>query len=60
MGKKNGFTVAQLIEFLQGLKSPNAVVKMSSDPEGNEIRFWDSFSQEDKKTITLFPGARAE
>lgn len=58
--KKQGFTVAELIAALESLKKPDAVVRMSSDPEGNDIRFFDAISPDSKTLITLWPGAHAE
>jgi hypothetical protein len=55
--KKSTVTVADLIATLKTLPR-DAVVIMSSDPEGNAIRALDVVSVEQAKQVCLWPGAR--
>ena len=59
MGNKNRrtVTVAELIAALQSLGTPDAVVRMYSDPEGNNLRVLDVVSPDSKKSVSLWPGA---
>lgn len=52
-------TVGDLIAGLKTLP-PGSVVKMSSDPEGNCIRYFDVVSVESEKEVCFWPGAEVE
>lgn len=53
-------TVRELIAALKCLKTPDAVVSMASDPEGNDIRFLSALSIDSATAVSLWPGERDE
>jgi len=54
MGTKN-IKVKDLIEALKGLPNQDAVVKLSSDEEGNSINNLAQVSIDGKNTVILWP-----